>query len=74
MGFGIHVRDVIMVDPVVISLNDFLAENVKSCFCCKSKKYEEFFFLGRLYRVCDVCIKKKNVRKFFNSTIPGMIV
>jgi len=51
----------------VISINEFLDIEFKFCFVCGVKKYNQFYFNDHLYRVCNLCLKKKIVMEFFGQ-------
>lgn len=56
----------------IITVNDlFLRESIfKCCFTCGNKEeYCEFYFMDHLYRLCDECLDKPIIRKFFNDQI-----
>lgn len=55
----------------IISMNDlFLTEPIfKCCFTCSIEDYYEFYFMDHLYRLCDQCLNKPVIRKFFNDQI-----
>jgi uncharacterized membrane protein len=55
----------------VISLNGFLEKEFKFCYICGNKKYNEFYINGRLYRICDNCLKtnKNHIREFLNNEL-----
>ncbi len=55
----------------VVSLNQFLEKEIKLCFVCGSKKYQEFYINNHFYRVCKRCLKKKNVSTFYTKI--GMV-
>ncbi len=49
----------------VISLNEFLRREVNCCFVCGGEEFLEFEVYGVLYRVCESCLWKSDVRDFF---------
>ncbi len=55
----------------IISTNDlFLREPIfNCCFSCGENKYCEFYFMDHLYRLCDECLEKPIIRKFFNDQV-----
>jgi len=57
----------------IISLNDFLDIEFKFCFVCGLKKYNQFYFRDHIYRVCNLCLKKNKVRKFFGRGLGSKI-
>lgn len=54
---------------VTADLNVFLEKEINSCFRCSSKKYETFYFIGRIYKLCKKCRKNKDVIRFFNGEL-----
>ncbi len=51
----------------IITLNQFLDIECKSCFVCGYEKYNEFYFKDSLYRICGKCLKKDNIIQFFKE-------
>jgi hypothetical protein len=51
----------------VISLNEFLRREVNCCFVCGGREFLEFEVCGVFYRVCEWCLRKSDVKRFFRQ-------
>ncbi len=52
----------------IISLKEFLIKEFVFCFSCGGEDFIEFEVGGYFYRVCDECLKKSKVKRFFKKT------